>query len=55
MQFILEVVPTAAGYILSSFNIWRSPFQFVPSQKAKSVDNFVVVVFKFPSYPFEVD
>jgi len=43
------------GYILSSFDVWRSPFQRVSSQKAKRVDNFVVVVVEFPSYSFEVD
>ena len=55
LQFILKVVPTAPGDILSSFDVWRSPFQRVASQKAKSLDNFVVVVFEFPSYTLEVD
>jgi len=55
LQFILKVVPTAPGYILSSLDVWRSPFQPVASQKAKSVDNFVVVVLLFPSYSLEAD
>ena len=92
LQFILKVVPTAPGYILSSLDVlahstsirmpwrqdsrprgkpsrlgakaseylwnaqvWGSLFQCVASQKAKSVDNFVVVVLEFPSYSLEVD
>jgi len=55
LQFILKVVPTAPGYILSSFDVWCTPFQRIASQKAESVDNFVVVVLEFPSYSFEVD
>jgi len=55
LQFILEVVPAAPGYILSSFDVWRSPFQRVTSQKAQRIDNFFVVVLEFPSHSFEVD
>jgi len=55
LQFILKVVSTAPGYILSSFDVWCSPFQRIASHKAESVANLVVVVLEFPSYFFEVD
>lgn len=52
---MVEIFPPASGYVLWSFDVWCSAFPCVLSEEAEDVDDFVIVVFKFPSHTVEVD